>query len=273
MKTLKFFLLIAALFCALGDSLWAEPATPRANYPCGFAQNLWAEPWNLKQRRVLMVLTNHDQLGTTDKKTGFYLSEASHPYAVFSEAGFVVDFVSPTGESAPIDPKSEDRKDPINVRFLENGEVMNRILDTLAPNEVNLEDYEAVFFAGGHGVMWDLPDNSEISALTAAIYDKGGVVGAVCHGPAGLVNVRLGSGDYLVAGKDVTGFTNAEEDAVELTKVVPFLLEDRLRERGANFSGGENFKTHVKVSERLVTGQNPASATVVAEQIVKLLNP
>lgn len=252
MKILKFFLLLAVLLCA--DSLWAEPVPSQ-------------------KRRVLMVLTNHDQLGTTGKKTGFYLSEASHPYAVFSDAGFVVDFVSPTGEAAPIDPKSEDREDPLNVRFLENGEVMNRVLDTLAPDEVNIDDYEAIFFAGGHGVMWDLPDNEALAALTATIYDKGGAVGAVCHGPAGLLNVRLRNGEYLVDGKDVTGFTNAEEEAVELTKVVPFLLEDELRKRGAKFSGGENFQAHVKVSERLVTGQNPASATGVAEEIIKLLNP
>ncbi|MEL6461368.1 MAG: type 1 glutamine amidotransferase domain-containing protein [Cyanobacteria bacterium J06641_2] len=226
---------------------------------------------NQESKRILIVLTNHNKLGNTGKKTGFYLDEVAHPYAVFTKAGFKVDFVSPTGEEAPIDPKSYNLEDPLNKQFVENETVMAQIKDTLSPGEINPNQYSAIFFAGGHGVMWDLPNNQELSQITAAIYEKGGVVGAVCHGPAGLVNVKLSNGKYLVAGKEVAAFTNEEEEAVKLTEEMPFLLESKLIERGANHTEADNFQSHVVVSGNLVTGQNPASATKTAEEMVKLL--
>jgi len=226
---------------------------------------------NQESKKILIVLTNHNKLGNTGKKTGFYLDEVAHPYAVFTKAGFDVDFVSPTGEEAPIDPKSYNLDDPLNKQFIENKTVMAQVKDTLSPKEINLNQYSAIFFAGGHGVMWDLPNNKELSKITAAIYEKGGVVGAVCHGPAGLVNVKLSNGNYLVAGKEVAAFTNEEEEAVKLTEEMPFLLESKLIERGANHTEADNFQSHVVVSGNLVTGQNPASATKTAEEMVKLL--
>ena len=223
--------------------------------------------------KVLIVLTNHDRLGDTGKKTGFYLSEAAHPHALFAQAGYEVDFVSPTGANAPIDPSSLKLDDPINRQFVENPTVMAEVNDTLAPQEVNPAEYKAILFAGGHGTMWDFPNDRGLAKLTAAIYDRGGIVGAVCHGPAGLVNVRLANGSYLVAGKTVAAFTNEEEAAVGLTKTMPFLLESKLIERGAKHTEAPNFQAHVAVSDRLVTGQNPASATGVAQQMIELLKP
>jgi putative intracellular protease/amidase len=222
-------------------------------------------------KKVLIVLTNHARLGNTGKQTGFYLAEAAHPYAVFKQAGYQVDFVSPTGAEAPIDPTSRDLGDPLNRQFMADASVMAKVKDTLAPTEVKPNGYQAIFFAGGHGVMWDLPDNRSLMQLTAAMYERGAVVGAVCHGPAGLVNVKLSNGRYLVAGKSVAAFTNEEEEAVKLTKTMPFLLESKLIERGAKHTEAANFQPHVVVSDRLVTGQNPASATGVAQQIVSLL--
>lgn len=222
-------------------------------------------------QKILIVLTNHNKLGNTGKKTGFYLDEVAHPYAVFTKAGFEVDFVSPTGEEAPIDPKSYNLNDPLNKQFVENKTVMAQIKDTLSPKEIDSNKYSAIFFAGGHGVMWDLPNNEELSKITAAIYERGGVVGAVCHGPAGLVNVKLSNGNYLVAGKEVAAFTNEEEEAVKLTEEMPFLLETKLIKRGAKHTEADNFQSHVVVSGNLVTGQNPASATKTAEEMVKIL--
>ncbi|MHC5748620.1 MAG: type 1 glutamine amidotransferase domain-containing protein [Nostoc sp.] len=221
--------------------------------------------------KILIVLTNHEQLGNTGKKTGFYLDEAAHPHAVFTQAGFEVEFASPTGEAAPIDPNSYKLNDPLNKQFVNNPKVMAKVEDTLSPEEIKPSEYKAIFFAGGHGTMWDFPDNKKLAQLTAAIYEQGGVVGAVCHGSAGLVNVKLSNGAYLVANKTVAAFTNEEEEAVGLTKAMPFLLESKLIERGAKHTEARNFQAHVVVSDRLVTGQNPASAIGVAEDIVQLL--
>jgi putative intracellular protease/amidase len=219
--------------------------------------------------KVLIVLTSHDRLGDTGQETGFYLPEVSHPVEVFDRAGLIVDYVSPKGGKAPM--IGIDRTDLLNAAFLDNSDKMTQIENTLHPDQVNPSDYSAIFYAGGHGTMWDFPDNDDLSRIAAHIYEQGGVVGAVCHGPAGLVNIRLSNHDYLIAGKVVSGFTNEEEAAVELTEVVPFLLEDQLIERGASVEKAPNFQAKVVVSDRLVTGQNPASAAGVAEQIVNLL--
>lgn len=220
-------------------------------------------------KKIVIALTSHGQLGNTGQTTGFYLPEAAHPYAAFTAAGYEIDFVSPLGGEPPID--GVDRNDPVQQAFLDNPEVMAKLGNTLRPDQIQPEDYAAIFYAGGHGVMWDFPENERLAQIAAAIYEQEGVVAAVCHGPAALVNIKLSDGTYLVAGKTVSAFTNEEEAAVGLTEVVPFLLESKLRERGANISKAPNFQAHTAASERLVTGQNPASAGPVAERVLAVL--
>jgi putative intracellular protease/amidase len=219
--------------------------------------------------KVLVVLTSHADLGDTGRKTGYYLPEVAHPWKVFTEAGYQVDFLSPKGGEAPMD--GVDPSDPVQQAFLDDPDVAAALRSTLAPEQANPSDYDVIFYAGGHGTMWDFPDNTQLAKVAAEVYEGGGVVAALCHGPAGLVNVRLSDGSYLVAGKEVSAFTNEEETAVGLTEVVPFLLQTRLTERGARHTGTENFAAYVVADGRLVTGQNPASATGVAERVVELL--
>lgn len=218
-------------------------------------------------KKVLVVLTSHDTLGDTWKETGFYLSEVSHPVAEFDRAGLTVDYVSPKGGKAPM--IGIDRNDPLNAAFLDSPEKMTQVENTLQPSQINPAEYDGIFYAGGHGTMWDFPNNPELDRIAATIYEQGGVVGAVCHGTAGLVNIKLADGTYLVAGKAVAGFTNEEEVAVGMGNVVPFLLESVLIERGAIHTKSPNFQAHIKVSDRLVTGQNPASSKGVGEQMVE----
>jgi putative intracellular protease/amidase len=220
-------------------------------------------------KKVLVVLTSHDTLGDTGKETGFYLSEVSHPVAEFDRAGLTIDYVSPKGGKAPM--IGIDRTDLLNAAFLDSPEKIRQVENTLHPSQVNPAEYDGIFYAGGHGTMWDFPNNPALDRIAATMYDRGGVVGAVCHGPAGLVNIKLVDGNYLIAGKAVAGFTNEEEVAVGMQDVVPFLLESTLIERGAIHTKSPNFQAHVRVSDRLVTGQNPASATGVGEQMVKLI--
>ena len=220
-------------------------------------------------RRVLIALTSHAEKGHTGQKTGAYLAEITHPEAVFARAGFAIDYVSVRGGEVPLD--GVDRKDATNAAFLDDAAKMERLRTTPAPADVAPEHYDAMFFAGGHGTMWDFPSEATLAAHAARIYERGGVVGAVCHGPAGLVNVTLRDGTPLVRGKEVAAFTNDEERAVGLTEVVPVLLADALTERGAIHRPGPNWQKNVVVSERLVTGQNPASAAGVAEAMVALL--
>lgn len=220
-------------------------------------------------KRVAIVLTNHGQLGDTGKTTGFFLSEATHPYEVFRAAGYEIDFLSPKGGLAPMD--GVDTNDPINAAFLANEALVAQTKATRAIPSVDPARYDAVFFSGGHGTMWDFPEDRGVQALIRAVYERGGVVAAVCHGPAAVVNARLSDGTLLVEGKEVSSFTDEEEVAVKLDHVVPFALESTLRARGARFVEAPNFERKVAVSDRLVTGQNPASATGVAEEVVRLL--
>lgn len=221
-------------------------------------------------KKIVIALTSHGQLGATNRPTGFYLPEAAHPYHVFTEAGYTVDFVSPQGGESPMD--GVDRSDPIQAAFLDDADAMAKVRATLRPDQINPADYEAIFYAGGHGVMWDFPSNTRLAEIARTIYEADGVVAAVCHGPAALVNITLSDGSYLVDGKSVSTFTNEEEEAMKLADVVPFLLESRLRERGAQITKVANFQPHTAVSGRLVTGQNPASAAPVAEQVLRVLN-
>ncbi|MGL5871121.1 MAG: type 1 glutamine amidotransferase domain-containing protein [Xenococcaceae cyanobacterium] len=220
-------------------------------------------------QKILLVLTSHDTLGSTKKETGFYLPEVTHPEAVFDRAGLEVAYVSPKGGKAPM--SGIDLEDPINKTFLEDADKVAKIENTLHPSQIDPSQYDAIFYAGGHGTMWDFPDNKELAEITTAIYDRGGIVGAVCHGSASLVNLQLANGNYLVAGKKISCFTNEEEAAVGLTDVVPFLLESKLIDRGAIVEKAANFQKKVVTSDRVVTGQNPASAAGVGEAMVKLL--
>lgn len=223
-------------------------------------------------KNVLIVVTNHETLGKTGKKTGYYLPEVTHPYYKFKDAGFDVTFASPSGGYAPMDPKSLDLKDPYNKKFYENKKLMDKLKNTVSLENVDANKFDAIVFAGGHGTMWDFPNSESLNSLTANIYEKGGVVAALCHGPAALVNVKLKNGEYLIRNKKTTGFTNEEEEIVKLTKEMPFLLETKLKERGASFNGASPWSENVVVDNRLITGQNPASASKLGEEVVKLLN-
>jgi len=219
-------------------------------------------------KAALIVVTSHGQMGATDKPTGWYLSEVTHVYYPLIEAGFTVDFASPKGGAAPMDEKSRKLDDPQNKRFVEDAGLMARMRDTIPLSAVDADRYQVIHFAGGHGTMWDFADDRDLQRVTGRIYDQGGIVSAVCHGPAALVNVKLANGDYLVKGKEVAPFTDAEEAEAGLTKVVPFLLESRLKERGATVKPSTNWQDHIAVSDRLVTGQNPQSAHSVGKAIV-----
>lgn len=217
-------------------------------------------------KKILFALTSHADLGGL-RKTGFYVSEAAHPYAQFKARGYDVEFVSPLGGQPPMDGFKAD--DAEQVAFLNDNRA--KLEQTMTPPEVNPLEYAAIFYVGGHGTMWDFTDNSALASIAAQVYEAGGVVAAVCHGPAGLVNVRLSSGEFLVAGKTLAAFTNAEEIAVNLQDTVPFMLETALIERGARMVTAPNFTENVQVSGRLVTGQNPASARGVGMAVVALL--
>ncbi|WP_309050499.1 type 1 glutamine amidotransferase domain-containing protein [Streptomyces sp.] len=220
-------------------------------------------------RTVLLVLTSHDRLGDTGRSTGFYLPEAAHPWKVLSEAGFQVDLASPAGGRPPMD--GADLTDPVQQAFLDDPEMARKLDATLRVQDLDAADYAAIVYVGGHGTMWDFPDDRTLAGIARDVYEAGGAVAAVCHGPAGLVNITLSDGSYLVAGKNVAGFTNSEEAAAGLTDVVPFLLQSTLEERGAKHTGAADWEPHVVVDGRLVTGQNPASATGVGEALVKVL--
>ncbi len=223
----------------------------------------------MSAQRVLFVLTSHDTLGNTGQETGFYLPEVTHPYEAFEQAGIEVEFVSPQGGKAPM--IGIDLQDPSNRAFLNDAAKVASVENTLTPSAIEPTRYDAILYAGGHGTMWDFPENQELASIAAQIYEAGGVVGAVCHGPAGLIPVRLSTGEPLVAGKTVAGFINSEEVAVGLSDVVPFLLADKLTELGATHCQASNFQAYVEVSDRLVTGQNPASARGVGKQMVALM--
>jgi putative intracellular protease/amidase len=235
-----------------------------------FSLLLLASSISVQAKPILIVVTNHGELGDTQTRTGYFLSEVTHPWHVFSEAGYEVEFASPRGGFSPMDPKSFDLSDPINREFWQNLDLVEGLVSTQSLTAIDPTDYAAIFFAGGHGTMWDFSTAESISSAIATHYKAGGLIGAVCHGPAALVGVEI-DGKPLVEGKRVAAFTNAEEDAVELTEAMPFLLETKLRELGADFVPAENFSANIVVSERLVTGQNPASATGTAEAIVDLL--
>lgn len=221
------------------------------------------------KNKILFVVTSHSELGNTGRKTGYYLAEVSHPWKVLTDAGYEIDFVSPKGGEPPVD--GFDLSDPVNKLFWENEAYKKKINHTLKPEEVVPDNYAAIFYAGGHGTMWDFPENKALDSIAQLIYKKGGIVAAVCHGPSGLVNIKLDSGEYLIKDKKVSGFSNAEEHAVGLEHVVPFLLESKLIERGGLYEKSDIWQPHVTTDHRLITGQNPQSAEGIGEAILKEL--
>ena len=223
--------------------------------------------------KILIVLTSHDQLGNTGKKTGFWLEEFAAPYYVLKDAGTAITLASPKGGQPPLDPKSDlpESLTELTRRFRKDKAAQSELANTKKLSDVSADDFDAVFYPGGHGPMWDMPDNKISIALIEAFVKADKPIGAVCHAPAAIVNVRGKDGEYLVKSKHVTGFTNAEEEAVGLTAVVPFLLEDRLKERGGVYSKGADWGPYVQVDGKLVTGQNPASSGLEAQELLKLL--
>jgi putative intracellular protease/amidase len=218
---------------------------------------------------VLIALTSHAELGDTGRSTGAYLPEVARPWREFASAGFVVDLVSVAGGRPPLD--GVDLDDSAQQAFVADPEMAAKLDHTLDASQVSPAGYSAIFYAGGHGTMWDFPSDPELARLAQGIYEAGGVVAAVCHGPAALVDLRLSNGRRLIDGKQLSAFTNDEEEAVGLSDVVPFLLQTRLEDGGAKHTGAPNFQPWIVVDERLVTGQNPASASGVARAVVALL--
>lgn len=223
--------------------------------------------------KILIVLTSHDQLGSTGKKTGFWLDEFVAPYYVLKEGGAEIMLFSPKGGQPPVDPKSDlpENHTYLTKRFRTDGAAQAELANTEELVYATASDFDAVFYPGGHGPMWDMPDNPISIVLLEDFVKADKPIAAVCHAPAALINVRGKDGEYLIKGKRVTGFANTEEEAVGLTNVVPFLLEDQLRERGAIYSKADNWAPYVQVDGKLVTGQNPASSRPAAEELLRLL--
>ncbi|MEU1404022.1 type 1 glutamine amidotransferase domain-containing protein [Streptomyces sp. NPDC005728] len=222
-----------------------------------------------RTKKILIVVTSHSELGDTGRSTGYYMPEVAHPWRVFTEAGHRVDLASVRGGRPPA--SGVDENDAVQKSFLDDPEMRAKLADTLRPEDVDPAGYDAVFFAGGHGTMWDFPGNEALAALARDVYEAGGVVAALCHGPAALVGVRLSDGRPLVEGKRLTAFTNAEEAAVGLTGIVPFALQTALEDLGGKHESAAEFSAHAVTDGRLVTGQNPASATDTAVATVLAL--
>ncbi len=223
--------------------------------------------------KILLVLTSHDQLGNTGHKTGFWLEEFASPYYVFKDAGAQITLASPKGGQPPIDPKSDapDAQTAATRRFAEDAEAQRLLATSLPLAQVRAEDFDALFYPGGHGPLWDLAEDASSIALIERFIALGKPVGAVCHAPGVLRHVKAADGTPLVRGKRVTGFSNSEEEAVALTDVVPFLVEDMLKAHGGIYGRAADWHSHVEVDGLLVTGQNPASSDASAEALLTLV--
>lgn len=224
---------------------------------------------NPQIKPVLFVLTSHGTKGSSGLPTGYYLGEVTHPLAELQDAGIAVEFASIQGGEPPVD--GLELNDPINARYWNDPTFREAVRHTTKLAEVDASRYSAVFYAGGHGAMWDFPQSEAVQRVTREVYEAGGLVGAVCHGPAALVNVTLSNGDYLVAGKKVSAFTDEEERAVQLDGTVPFLLASQLAAHGAQHQPAANWACQVVTDGRLVTGQNPQSAAGVGAAMRDLL--
>lgn len=223
--------------------------------------------------KVLMVLTSHDQLGDTGNKTGFWLEEFASPYYVFRDAGAEITLASPKGGQPPLDPKSDepDFQTAATERFKKDDAAQQALANTVRLSEVRADEFDTVFYPGGHGPLWDLAESEDSRSLIEAFYGAGKPVAAVCHAPGVFRHTKDADGKALVAGKKVTGFSNSEEAAVELTDVVPFLVEDMLKDKGGKYSKGDDWQSHVVEDGLLITGQNPASSDATAEALLQRL--
>jgi len=223
--------------------------------------------------KVLIVLTSHSDLGNTGEKTGFWIEEFAAPYYVLADAGVQITIASPKGGQPPIDPKSEmaDSQTKATRRFDKDGSLKEKLAHTLKLSDVKVEDYDAVFYPGGHGPLWDLANDKTSITLIESFYNHQKPVVFVCHAPGALVKVKLPNGEPLVKGKEVTGFSNSEEEAVKLTNVVPFLLEDEMKKLGGHYSKGADWGSYIKIDGLLITGQNPASSEAAAKALLEKL--
>jgi putative intracellular protease/amidase len=224
-------------------------------------------------KKILMVLTSHDQLGDTGKKTGFWLEEFAAPYYVFKDAGVQITLASPKGGQPPLDPKSDDpgAQTDATRRFKADADAQNVLANTVVLASVRAEDFDAVFYPGGHGPLWDLAEDAQSIALIEKTFAAGKPLALVCHAPGVLRHAKAPDGKHLVDGKKVTGFTNSEEEAVQLTKVVPFLVEDMLQAAGGHYSKGADWAPYVLTDGNLITGQNPASSEQGAHVVLQQL--
>ncbi|MGB5584823.1 MAG: type 1 glutamine amidotransferase domain-containing protein [Gammaproteobacteria bacterium] len=220
--------------------------------------------------KILIVLTSHDQLGETGEKTGFWLEEFATPYYIFKDANAEVTLASPKGGQPPLDPKSDtpDFQTDATERFKGDTDAQTQLANTLKLSDISPDDYDAIFYAGGHGPLWDLAEDRNSIALIEAMYAAGKPVAAVCHAPAVLRHTKAADGSPLVKGKSVTGFSNTEEDAVQLSDVVPFLLENELRAKEAHYSKAGDWHPYAITDGNLITGQNPASSDPVAKALL-----
>ena len=223
--------------------------------------------------KILMVLTSHDQLGDTGKKTGFWLEEFAAPYYALKDAGAEIVLASPKGGQPPLDPKSDepDAQTEATKRFKDDEASQKALASTVQLTDVKAGEFDAVFYPGGHGPLWDLAEDATSIKLIEAFAKADKPIGAVCHAPGVLRHVKRADGAFLVDGRKVAGFTNSEEEAVGLTDVVPFLVEDMLKANGGRYSSGPDFASHVVTDGRLVTGQNPGSSQAAAEALLALL--
>lgn len=223
--------------------------------------------------KILIVLTSHSALGETGKKTGFWIEEFATPYYVLVDAGVVITIASPSGGQPPVDPKSEevDAQTPSTLRFYKDSEAIYQVANTLKLSDIKPADYDAVFYPGGHGPLWDLANDTTSIKLIEDFYKAKKPISFVCHAPSALVKAKDENGEPLVKGKKVTGFSDTEEEAVGLTKVVPFLLEDELKKLGAHYSKGADWSSYTQQDGLLITGQNPASSEAVAKLLLKAI--
>lgn len=223
---------------------------------------------------ILIVLTSHDTLGATGRKTGFWLEELAAPYYAFKDAGAHIVLASPAGGQPPLDPKSNEPafQTELTHRFEDDADALAQLANTVRLDSVSQDDFDAVFYPGGHGPLWDLAEDSVSIALIESFVAAHKPVALVCHAPGVLRHVRQADGSPLVKGRQVTGFTNSEEAAVELSDVVPFLVEDELKAKGAAFTRGEDWASYVVVDGRLITGQNPGSSAAAADALLLQLS-
>lgn len=222
--------------------------------------------------KALIICTNHDTYPNKSGKTGLWLSELTHFYDVMNKRKVLIDIVSPLGGKIPIDERSHDLKDEVNQKYLSDATFLNKIENSLTPSQIHPRDYRLVYYAGGHGAMWDLSDNEQLQEITRIVYENYGTVSAVCHGVCGLLNVKLSDGSYLIQEKYVTGFSNVEEALMSFVSEVPYYLEDKLKERGAHYTKSMiPFIEFIEMDERLITGQNPNSARKVASKALEEL--